>query len=82
MFVVNPTVGAESDRRSDKMLPGRRAVLTNVRNKIVLCIFVPAGNRCVRQDRTYDENVFFPLIQILICIYLGEISTYLGEICT
>ena len=31
-------------------------VLNNVRNKLVQRVFVPAGNRCVREDRNYDKK--------------------------
>lgn len=41
----------------NKMLPGRRAVLNNVRNKIVLRIFA-----CVREDRNYDEKYTSTLV--------------------
>ena len=40
----------------NKIGPPMRLVLNNVRNKLVQRVFVPAGNRCVREDRNYDKK--------------------------
>lgn len=45
-------------RRCGKVKEGKNKmlVLNNVRNKLVQRVFVPAGNRCVREDRNYDKK--------------------------